>query len=260
MGDQIITRGLHVLGHIGIPEDVRVAIEIKGIEATRFIELVVDEGAFDGGAALALGEGHTHLVVNAPPGSNGLDAVELWMSDPSIVVPDPECATHLGYDPVGCDLCATAGCDPNAAFDSLLLGFVNLFDIHPVSCPNPLNLGGRGVLPAAVLGSMEFDVSMVMPATCKLCAATGCDPSVDGVAPLRWAYEDVSRPYVGELVDQYSCTGDGPDGFMDLTLKFSNRDVAATADASPGDTVIVKLACTLTNGDVLWSEDIMKVN
>ncbi|HUW20871.1 MAG TPA: PASTA domain-containing protein, partial [Sedimentisphaerales bacterium] len=32
------------------------------------------------------------------------------------------------------------------------------FDIKPGSCPNPLNVGSRGVIPAAVLGAEDFDV------------------------------------------------------------------------------------------------------
>ena len=195
------------------------------------------------------GLGHTHLTIHAPPDSNGFDAVELWMSDPGVFVPEPDCATNLPDDPIGCDLCATAGCDPNTAFDSLLIGYVNLFDVHPVSCPNPLNLGGKGVLPSAVLGTMDFDVSMVMPETCAL----------EGVPPKKWSYEDVSRPYVAELINQNSCTSEGPDGFMDLTLKFKNAEVAAAVGAPPGSIVTVTLECTLTDGTVLTSEDIMKV-
>ncbi|MHC4648611.1 MAG: hypothetical protein ACYTBJ_24405, partial [Planctomycetota bacterium] len=34
-------------------------------------------------------------------------------------------------------------------------------DIKPGSCPNPLNLASRGVLPVAVLGSEDFDVSSI---------------------------------------------------------------------------------------------------
>ena len=147
-------------------------------------------------------------------------------------------------------MCATAGCDPNTGFDSLLIGYVNLLDIHPVSCPNPLNLCSGGVVPAAVLGTEEFDVSEVLPETCTL----------EGVAPARWAYEDVSRPFVGELVNQNSCTSEGPDGFMDLTLKFSNSDLAAAVGPlPPGAFIYLELVCTLANGDELRSEDVMKI-
>jgi hypothetical protein len=49
------------------------------------------------------------------------------------------------------------------------------FDIKPQSCPNPFNTKSQGVLPAAILGTEGFDVSMVDPASLLL----------EGVAPLR---------------------------------------------------------------------------
>ncbi|MGD2065076.1 MAG: hypothetical protein PVI95_01310 [Dehalococcoidia bacterium] len=77
-------------------------------------------------------------------------------------------------------------------------------DIKPVSCPNPLNVGDKGVLPVAILGSEDFDVTQVDPATVRL----------EGVAPLRWALEDVAGP---------DCSG--PDGYLDLTIKFKAQEI-----------------------------------
>ena len=57
-------------------------------------------------------------------------------------------------------------------------------DIKPQSCPNPLNVKKKGVLPVAILGTADFDVNEVDPATVEL----------EGVAPLRWDWEDVATP------------------------------------------------------------------
>lgn len=65
-------------------------------------------------------------------------------------------------------------------------------DIKPGSTPNPLNVNSHGDLPVAVLGA-SIDVTKIDPSTVSL----------QGVAPLRSAYEDV----------------DG-DGALDLSLKF----------------------------------------
>lgn len=81
-------------------------------------------------------------------------------------------------------------------------------DIKPGSCPNPLNVKNQGVLPVAILGTPDFDVTQVDPATVKL----------EGVAPLRWAIEDVATPSV-------ECNTFGPDGYLDLTLKFDTQDI-----------------------------------
>ena len=83
-------------------------------------------------------------------------------------------------------------------------------DIKPAGCPNPLNVKSQGVIPAAILGTEAFDVTQVDPDTLAL----------EGVAPLRWGYEDVATPYTGVGDDAYACAESGADGYMDITLKF----------------------------------------
>jgi hypothetical protein len=89
-------------------------------------------------------------------------------------------------------------------------------DIKPQSCPNPFNTKNKGVLPIAILGTEDFDVMTVDPATVLL----------EGVSPLRWEFKDVSRP-VDFREDTCDCTTDTADGYMDLTLKFDHQEVFA---------------------------------
>jgi hypothetical protein len=110
-------------------------------------------------------------------------------------------------------------------------------DIRPGSCPNPFNLnradfaGGRnpkkgGVLPVAILGSGSFNVRDVDVASVRL----------EGVAPLdkKPHYKDVSRPVADP--SPCACTSEGPDGYLDLALKFGYREIAMALDesAAPG--------------------------
>src|SRR4030042_5245628 len=41
-------------------------------------------------------------------------------------------------------------------------------DIKPGSCPNPMNVKSRGVLPVAILGTAEFDVTTIVPESIQL--------------------------------------------------------------------------------------------
>lgn len=128
-------------------------------------------------------------------------------------------------------------------------------DVKPQSCPNPVNTENRGVLPLAVLGTDDFDVSEIDPATVEL----------EGVSPLRWDTEDVATPFDGEISDpaqRDECTDEGADGFTDLTLKFDTQDVLdAFGAVSDGDVVVVSLTGELTDGqpfegvDVVWIKD-----
>lgn len=68
-------------------------------------------------------------------------------------------------------------------------------DIKPGSCPNPLNLKSKGVLPVAVLGTEEFDVTTIDPLSILLSR----EEVEEGVAPIRSDYEDVATPFEGEL-------------------------------------------------------------
>ena len=98
-------------------------------------------------------------------------------------------------------------------------------DIKPGSCPNPLNVKDKGVLSVAILGSEDFDVWTVDVASIRL----------EGVAPVRSSYEDVSTP-VADGADVCECTTAGPDGQLDLTLKFNVQDiVTALGQVNDGD-------------------------
>ena len=115
-------------------------------------------------------------------------------------------------------------------------GILNVaLDIRPRACPNPLNLKQKGVLSAALVGSSEFDVTQVNVGTIELA----------GVEPLHHSYEDVTEaffPPTGEL-SEYHCTEAGPDGHMDLVLKFRTQDVVARVKSLYGE--------NLSKGDVL---------
>jgi len=104
-------------------------------------------------------------------------------------------------------------------------------DIKPGSDTNPVNVKSRGVLPVALLGSEDFDVRTVDPASIRLA----------GVAPLRSAYEDVGAP--GEPlpeVTEQRLIAYATDGFEDLTLKFDTQAILAALDLE-----------TLNDGDLV---------
>jgi hypothetical protein len=131
-------------------------------------------------------------------------------------------------------------------------------DIKPQSCPNPLKLTSKGVLPVAVLGTEEFDVAEIDPATVKL-SREGVDE--DGVSPLRWAYEDVAKPFKGELCD---CHELGADGYMDLTLKFDTPELVEKLQLTDvaGETIALTLTGNLREefgGTPIRGEDCARV-
>ncbi|MCK5620477.1 MAG: T9SS type A sorting domain-containing protein, partial [Candidatus Krumholzibacteria bacterium] len=135
-------------------------------------------------------------------------------------------------------------------------------DIKPRSRPNPLNIkwlenldNGNdkpkprkgGVLPAAIVGTGCFDVTDVDVSTLRL----------EGIAPLRSSYEDVTQP-AGNA--ECECTGDGPDGFTDLTLKFSRQEVAGVlGSVEDGDVIELTITGSLMDGTSFEASDCVTI-
>jgi len=126
------------------------------------------------------------------------------------------------------------------------------FDIRPQACPNLLRVKVKGVLPVAILGTENLDVTQVDVATIKL----------EGVSPLRSAVEDVAtpfEPFTGKT-DALDCTDEGPDGFPDLTLKFDNPTVvAALGPVTDREVRVLKLTGNLMDGTPIIGKDVVVI-
>jgi hypothetical protein len=115
-------------------------------------------------------------------------------------------------------------------------------DIRPGSCPNPICSKAKGVLPVAVLGTGGLDVSEIDVTTLQL----------EGVDPIRSGYEDVAGPFDGDLC---GCTEAGPDGFVDLTLKFKLQDIVNAIGSLPIGDRTLTLTGALLDGTPLEGQD-----
>jgi len=125
-----------------------------------------------------------------------------------------------------------------------ILSLVMPVDIKPQSCPNPLNTKSKGVLPVAILGTELLDANEIDLSTVRL----------QGVAPLRSALEDVATPV--ERVNPCDCATEGPDGFVDLTLKFDTQEIVrALGDVNDREVFELTLTANLIDGTVLENTD-----
>jgi hypothetical protein len=128
-------------------------------------------------------------------------------------------------------------------------------DIKPTSCRNPINTKDKGVQPVAILGTEDFDVTQVDPATVLLM----------GVAPLRWAYEDVATPYEPYIGKEgaFACTTEGPDGYLDLVFHFDTQElVEALGEVADGDVIVIPLTGNLSEefgGTPIVGEDVVVI-
>jgi hypothetical protein len=117
-------------------------------------------------------------------------------------------------------------------------------DIKPGSCPNPVNVKSRGVVPVAVLGSEGFDAGAIEAASVRLA----------DVAAVRNSYEDVAGPVVDG--NECECGESGPDGYTDLTLKFDTQEIVqAVGDVNDGDVLPLMLTGVLEDGTLIEGTD-----
>lgn len=135
-------------------------------------------------------------------------------------------------------------------------------DIRGASCPNPLNLQSRGKLPIAMLGSGDFDVSMVDLATVRLARVDGVGRTVvplGGPPGPRPVLEDVGRPAGGNPCD---CHEEGPDEIADCVLKFSTPEVVAALslnEVAAGTSVELVVSGNLVDGTAFTASDCVKL-
>jgi len=122
-------------------------------------------------------------------------------------------------------------------FDSDIEAVSVPFDIKPGSCENPFNMKAKGVLPVAILGSEDLDVSMIDASSLRLV----------GVSPKMTAMEDVPDA-TGPACDG-NCEALPADGHMDLIAKFFIEDLAmAIAGATPGEPIPLRLTGNFLDG------------
>jgi hypothetical protein len=121
-------------------------------------------------------------------------------------------------------------------------------DVKPGSCLNPINLASKGVLPVAVLGTEDFDVNAIDPASIMLA----------GVSALRSNYEDVAAHVIDG--DECECNAEGPDGLVDMTLKFKTPQVVeqiinSLEDPVARDELVLVLTGALYDGTLIQGQD-----
>jgi hypothetical protein len=110
-----------------------------------------------------------------------------------------------------------------------------VMDIKPGSCPNPINVKSRGVIPMAILGGKDLNIRAIDYTSIYLTnGLTDSDGKLITVAPIRLGIEDVGGPYPFDPLmpreDRMDCGVSTADSFMDLTLKFSTQEVVEAFD------------------------------
>lgn len=131
-------------------------------------------------------------------------------------------------------------------------GLIVPVDIKPGSCPNPINVKSKGVLPAAIMGTASLDVTQIDTSTLLL----------EGVSPLGVAIADVGEPlepFIGKADCYADCVDCScADGYLDLVFHFDTQEVVnALADVTDGSCLTLEMTGELLDGTPFVGEDVV---
>ena len=135
-------------------------------------------------------------------------------------------------------------------------------DIKPGSCPNSFNRGSHGVLPVALVGTPDFDVTMVDIATLTIERADGIGGAVgpnEGPPGPHTVLSDVATPFDGVPCACHEYEGDG---ILDVSMKFKTDNVVAGLELNslpPGALVPLVLRGMLYDGTPFVASDCVRL-
>jgi hypothetical protein len=135
-------------------------------------------------------------------------------------------------------------------------------DIKPGSCPNSFNPRSNGVLPVALVGSADFDVTQVDISTILIGRADGVGAAVaprPGPQGPQARFEDAATPFGGDLCGCHTHKGDG---VLDLSIKFDSRQVTAALELESlarGTLVELLLSGLLLDGTPFTGRDCIRL-
>ena len=148
-------------------------------------------------------------------------------------------------------------------------------DIKPRHCPNRLNVDSDGVLHVAILGTSDLDVTTIDPKTVTMGGVAVLSKQKDPWTTKKktkivasklchqgWIHEDVGTPYepFDGKTDPHQCNNKGPDGHLDMVLKFDTQAIAdSLGDVEDEEAITLQLRGQLLDGTEIAGEDVVIV-
>jgi len=128
-------------------------------------------------------------------------------------------------------------------------------DITPGKCPNDLRRNGLGKLKIALLGTEDFDVSVVDASTCLLTREDGVGGAVAPLTTPAPRILDRGTPFEGELCDCHSSRKDGHPDYLFSFLLSEVIDEFNLNDEPSGASVELVIECVTDDGTLVGGSD-----
>ena len=142
------------------------------------------------------------------------------------------------------------------------------FDLIPGACPNYFNnLFGRPIdqfMTTSIVGDEDVQSNQIVESSLLLTVpgGGGGDPvsrNTTKILPVEVYPQDVTVPIVAPV--DCECTTDGPDGMLDLIVRFDADEVAAALDGfEGGDEVVLWISGDLLDGRSIIGYDCLQIS
>jgi hypothetical protein len=130
-------------------------------------------------------------------------------------------------------------------------------DIMPGVCPGVLNITEQGLLPIAILGTQDFNVTIIDPSTVRLMR----EGSTGIIQPFRWNVSDMATAPLIDSGESCNCYVAVADGYGDLILEFDIYELVQLLELQSlsGDNVVLNLTGTAQNNSTVEGSDCLNV-
>lgn len=130
-------------------------------------------------------------------------------------------------------------------------------DIIPGICPGVLNITEQGLLPVAILGTQDFNATLIDPSTVCLMR----EGSTGKIQPFRWNVSDMATAPSSDDRESCNCYVAVADGYEDLILEFDIYELVQLLELQSlsGDSIALNLTGTAQNNIFVEGSDCLSV-
>lgn len=190
-------------------------------------------------AAVTGPEGKIYAIGGSPGGGSVVNKVQAydpktdtWSSAPYLPRPRWDLAAAVGrnstiYAIGGYSLFNPHGCT-NTVLAYSPVRIVSI-DIKPGSDPNSINLGEQGLLPVAILGTQDFDVTTIDPGSIELGGVSLTERGSKKTPKLAYSLEDVDGDGFTDMMAFFEVQTLVTDGVLEVTT--TELELTATSDS-----------------------------
>jgi len=159
---------------------------------------------------------------------------DTWSGAPGLPCQRGDLAAAVGQNATIYAIGGYAYCGPSGSgYQATVLAYspvrIVSIDVKPGSDPNSINLGEQGLLPVAILGTQDFDVTTIDPDSIELGGVSLAERGSKKTPKLAYSLEDVDGDGFTDMMAFFEVQTLVTDGVLEVTT--TELELTATSDS-----------------------------